>query len=384
MGRKSSKTTKSGKAINPADAERKAARRRELMKNKKTRATVKEASIKNRDMKEIYEEIAALSNKEREGMDEYLVQDKQKRLQSRLDEALDYFKESDPDKIQAFQSWKSTFDADRDSDETLFYPVDGRPNPADYPGGRVPPPPPPRKQPDAPSGELEEDIPFPEDEDDESGSESEDEDQAPAGLPPGPPGLPPPGIPPGPPGMPPGPPGMPPGPPGMPPRPPGMPPGPPGMLPPGMPPGPPGMLPPGMRPPFPGPPGAPPHSMLPPGFAPPSFPPDSVRMPPPAPPRAERPASELMPPPKAPAVLDPAAAKASTISAAPQIVDRKQQMLRMMPTALMVRREAATPTHRALKRPFEGASQPAAKPAAATKTKDEAYSKFMSELADLM
>ena len=57
MGRRSTKTTKTGKFMNPTDQWRKESRKKELKKNKKQRVAVREAVIKTKSPAAIIKEI---------------------------------------------------------------------------------------------------------------------------------------------------------------------------------------------------------------------------------------------------------------------------------------------------------------------------------------
>ena len=57
MGRRSTKTTKTGKFMNPTDQWRKESRKKELRKNKKQRSAVREAVIKTKSAAAIIKEI---------------------------------------------------------------------------------------------------------------------------------------------------------------------------------------------------------------------------------------------------------------------------------------------------------------------------------------
>jgi len=57
MGRRSTKTTKTGKFMNPTDQWRKESRKKELKKNKKQRSAVREAVIKTKSPAAIIKEI---------------------------------------------------------------------------------------------------------------------------------------------------------------------------------------------------------------------------------------------------------------------------------------------------------------------------------------
>lgn len=334
-------------------------RKRVLKKNKMLRQANEEKKLKTRDPKALYQEIAALSHREKNCQSSYEqlpLQDKQEKLRASLQEALAFAAKSNPEKMQEFQTWQSQFDADQSSIDVLYYPADGRPNPANYPGGIVPPPPPPRSQPrELVDDEIpmpDDDPPLPSDDSDESHGEEEDShSQMPVSSAPqltaAPPVQPPPGL----------------------------------------------VPPPHLSyPPAPFAPHAasllPPPSFLPPGFVPPHgiLPPRTLMPPQRFPVAAAAPAPPV-PRPAAP-VLDSATAKASTISAAPQVVDRKQQMMRMVPTAVRVRREAPPTARPAPAKPttLAAAAAAAAKPAAQPpmRNKDEAYARFMSEMGDLL
>lgn len=357
------------------------------------RDAARESALKAKDPKKLYQELAAINHKVkvlRNAHEEIILRDKQKKVQEQLDRTLEYIGKGGEEKISEFKSWQAQFDVDQENDEILYYPAEGNPDPADYPGGIVPPPPPPRPVTESSAEgehgeEDEEDIPFPEDDEDGeegggSGSDSDQEENGtttttttsaaaattiaatttattstssllptppPAALapPPLPAGLLPPGFVP-PPGFA---------------RPPALPPG---MLQPGLvpPPMPPGMLRPAL--------------MLPPSSRAPSHntaPPPTFRPPPPRD-RTEN-SGDAAP-------LDAATAKASTISAAPQIVDRKQQMLRLAPVALKVRREDPLGPRKKPSLSLGVESKPAAP--APQRSKDEAYSKFMDEMKDLL
>lgn len=60
MGRKSVSSTKAGKFINPTDQARKEARRKELKKNKKQRLQVRQTVIKQKDPRQIFNEMEAI------------------------------------------------------------------------------------------------------------------------------------------------------------------------------------------------------------------------------------------------------------------------------------------------------------------------------------
>jgi len=64
MGKRSISSTKSGKFMNPTDQERKAARRKELRKNKKQRVAVRSAVLKSKDPRNVVQELEKLDDME--------------------------------------------------------------------------------------------------------------------------------------------------------------------------------------------------------------------------------------------------------------------------------------------------------------------------------
>jgi len=66
MGRRSTKTTKTGKFMNPTDQWRKESRKKELKKNKKQRSAVREAVIKTKSPAAIIKEIEEIEQQGKE------------------------------------------------------------------------------------------------------------------------------------------------------------------------------------------------------------------------------------------------------------------------------------------------------------------------------
>lgn len=60
MGRRAVSTTKGGRFMNPADQSRKAARKKELKKNKKQRQLVRQAVLKSKDPDDILDQMKKL------------------------------------------------------------------------------------------------------------------------------------------------------------------------------------------------------------------------------------------------------------------------------------------------------------------------------------
>eukprot|EP00123_Amoebidium_parasiticum_P013867 comp22197_c0_seq1/m.32631 comp22197_c0_seq1/g.32631 ORF comp22197_c0_seq1/g.32631 comp22197_c0_seq1/m.32631 type:complete len:362 (-) comp22197_c0_seq1:242-1327(-) len=361
MGRKSG-TTKAGRFMNPADAQRKAERKKEIKKNKVQRKQIREAVLKAKDPKsmqleleEIEDQLRYIEAEEYEGPEKTL-RDKRKKLKETLDKIVTLWKKTDPAQLADWQQWLRTHT------RAIWIPGPDAVRKKDVALEEIP-------MPDVPAPPSIDDIPLPEapmPERREEGNSSAHPIQIKLRPPGPPPGAPPGMMPPGPPsGPPPGPP------PGMPMMrgPPGPPPGLPPHLMPGMmrPPGPPPGMPPGMMPP--GPPPGPPPGMLPPG--PPSGPPPGK---PPAVEEEERPKGD-----------DKEKREAASISAAPQIRDFKSEVRRFVPTTLRVKRDGAKPpTTTGVKRAEGGVSAPAAKRPAPEKTGGDAYAQFMAEMQDLL
>ena len=102
MGRRSTKTTKSGKFINPTDQWRKSLRKKELKKNKKQRSVVREAVLRSKDPEVILQELEELEKTEAETEVEAAIEkgleEKKRKLHSQMDRVLKYWQREDPKK----------------------------------------------------------------------------------------------------------------------------------------------------------------------------------------------------------------------------------------------------------------------------------------------
>jgi WW domain-binding protein 11 len=108
MGRRSTKTTKTGKFMNPTDQWRKELRRKELKKNKKQRTVVREAVLRMKDPIVILKEIEEIEKAESEAVtgstdslplpNEKGLLEKKRKLRSNLDRIVKYWQKEDPKK----------------------------------------------------------------------------------------------------------------------------------------------------------------------------------------------------------------------------------------------------------------------------------------------
>lgn len=102
MGRRSIKTTKAGKFMNPTDQWRKEQRRRELKKNKKQRLNVREAVLRMKEPLVILEEIDEIERLEAEVSTpqptDKSLQEKKRKLHASLDRIVKYYQKEDPKK----------------------------------------------------------------------------------------------------------------------------------------------------------------------------------------------------------------------------------------------------------------------------------------------
>ncbi|KAI6658965.1 hypothetical protein LOD99_14641 [Oopsacas minuta] len=101
MGRRSMKTTKGGKFMNPTDQARKEARRKELKKNKKQRLVVREAVIKSKEPKEILKEIEELDEQDMESTSRGLpnekgIKERKRKLLETVDRLQMYWEKENP------------------------------------------------------------------------------------------------------------------------------------------------------------------------------------------------------------------------------------------------------------------------------------------------
>ncbi|CAH1183025.1 unnamed protein product [Ceutorhynchus assimilis] len=103
MGRRAINTTKSGKYMNPTDQARKEARKQELKKNKKQRQMVRAAVLKKKDPQQILEEMETIDQMEfnvnqPSPLNEKVLKDKRKKLKDTLDRVMGMYHKDDPEK----------------------------------------------------------------------------------------------------------------------------------------------------------------------------------------------------------------------------------------------------------------------------------------------
>ncbi|XP_049644031.1 WW domain-binding protein 11-like [Suncus etruscus] len=102
MGQRSTSSTKSGKFMNPTDQARKAARKRELKKNKKQRMMVRAAVLKMKDPKQIIRDMKKLDEMEfnpvqQPQLNEKVLKDKRKKLRETFERILRLYEKENPD-----------------------------------------------------------------------------------------------------------------------------------------------------------------------------------------------------------------------------------------------------------------------------------------------
>ena len=101
MGRRSMKTTKGGKFMNPTDQARKEARRKELKKNKKQRLVVREAVIKSKEPRELLKEIEELDQQDMESTSKGLpnekgIKERKRKLMDTVDRLQAFWEKENP------------------------------------------------------------------------------------------------------------------------------------------------------------------------------------------------------------------------------------------------------------------------------------------------
>ena len=101
MGRRSMKTTKGGRFMNPTDQARKEARRKELKKNKKQRQIVREAVIKSKEPRELLRELEELEQQDMESSlkglpNEKGIKERKKKLQDTVHRLQVYWEKESP------------------------------------------------------------------------------------------------------------------------------------------------------------------------------------------------------------------------------------------------------------------------------------------------
>eukprot|EP00730_Choanoeca_flexa_P007778 TRINITY_DN12391_c3_g1_i24.p1 TRINITY_DN12391_c3_g1~~TRINITY_DN12391_c3_g1_i24.p1 ORF type:complete len:128 (+),score=32.83 TRINITY_DN12391_c3_g1_i24:52-435(+) len=106
---KSSKTTKGGRFVNPADQERRAAKKRELAKNKRDRDAIRKATLEAVDPKELLKEIYATIDQERVAKGDKAalpLQERRRKLKEQFERILSYLEKENPDKLAEFKKWE--------------------------------------------------------------------------------------------------------------------------------------------------------------------------------------------------------------------------------------------------------------------------------------
>ncbi|XP_055334845.1 WW domain-binding protein 11-like [Paramacrobiotus metropolitanus] len=124
MGKRSTTSTKSGRAMNPADQARKEARRRELKKNKKQRQVVREAVIKSKDPKKVIEELERLDQMEYNiheipPLPEHILAERRKRLLGNFSRCLSLYEKEDKTKYADLKKLLAAYH--RKHDDTRRY-----------------------------------------------------------------------------------------------------------------------------------------------------------------------------------------------------------------------------------------------------------------------
>jgi WW domain-binding protein 11 len=109
MGKRSIKTTKSGKFMNPTDQWRKESRRKELRKNKKQRQAVREAVLRAKDPRRMLREIEEIEKVEADAgpvplPNEKSLKEKKRKLEETLSRVVTHFERDDPKKAGYIRS----------------------------------------------------------------------------------------------------------------------------------------------------------------------------------------------------------------------------------------------------------------------------------------
>ncbi|XP_037093722.1 WW domain-binding protein 11-like [Pollicipes pollicipes] len=125
MGRRSINSTKSGKYMNPTDQARKEARRKELKKNKKQRMAVRHAVLKNKDPRELLQELEKIDKMEYSvdasaPLSEKVLKEKRKKLKETLERVLKLYEKEDPEYWADIRRSESEYEKKRGSLITYY------------------------------------------------------------------------------------------------------------------------------------------------------------------------------------------------------------------------------------------------------------------------
>ncbi|XP_043194735.1 WW domain-binding protein 11-like [Amphibalanus amphitrite] len=125
MGRRSINSTKSGKYMNPTDQARKEARRKELKKNKKQRMAVRHAVLKNKDPRELLQELEKIDKMEfsvdtSAPLSEKVLKEKRKKLKETLERVLKLYEKEDPEYWADIRRSESEYEKKRGSLITYY------------------------------------------------------------------------------------------------------------------------------------------------------------------------------------------------------------------------------------------------------------------------